>query len=255
MKSKKLINLVIHTLVGTFITLSGYCGYKVYSNCRYESNIKVRQLQQNNINKQVSKNWQYKLNQFKMSCSKEEKLLVLSGTVDITNTFTDKDEIVKYQGDDSRIKFLANKLNELKSKSMTVNTEYRFGYTYNLKDFMRVECYKNGVLNIEISRQYLNLQYLDEEINKTTIDTDTHLFSGKFTAQEQQAIMDVTKVKVWNSVIGNREIQDKAIEGTRESIIDMGKKFGFDKVNVEITDSIGNIDNQEVKINKVKFEK
>lgn len=254
MKSKKLINLVISTLVGTFITLSGYCGYKVYLNCRYENNIKVQQLQQDNTNKQVLKDWQYKLNQFKVSCNKEEKLLVLSGTVDITNTFTDKDEIVKYQGDDSRIRFLANKLNELKSKSMTVNTEYRFGYTYNLRDFMKVSC-DNSMLDIEISKQYLNLQYLDEETNKTTIDTDTHLFSGKFTPQEQQAIMDVTKVKVWNSVISNRDIQDKAIEVARDSITDMGKKFGFDKVNVKVVDSVGNISNQEVKINKIKFEK
>lgn len=109
MKSKKLINLVIPILVGTFITLSGYCGYKVYSNYRYENSIKTQQLQQNNINKQISKDWQYKLNQFKVNCSKEEKLLVLSGTVDITNTFADNDEIVKYQGNNSRIKFLANK--------------------------------------------------------------------------------------------------------------------------------------------------
>lgn len=67
--------------------------------------------------------------------------------------------------------------------------------------------------------------------------------------------MDVTRVKVWNTIIGDKSIQDKAIEGAMDSIMDMGKKFGFDKVNVEVIDSVGNINNQEVKVNKVKFDK
>lgn len=253
MKSKRLFKLIISALITTLITLSGFIGYKHYTNQRYISTVKAQQIQQLETNKEAE-NWKYKLEQFKNSYSKEQKLLVLEGTVNIENTITSEDDIVKYQGNDNTIKFLANKLNDLKTKNMTVNTTYKYGFTYNIKDYMKVSS-NNGELVIEINKQFLNLQYLDEQTDKTTIKVEKHLLSGEFTYQQQQAIMNLTKIKTYNTLISDSDIMDKSIEGTKDIIISMAKKFGFDKVDVRIIDSPDMVSKDEVKINNVTYSK
>ena len=238
----KLFNKLIILLIVILLILIGMVIYKY--------NIKQSNIRK--IDQQVTKakelnDYDFKVQQLKMKFQQTNEMLVLEGTADI-NCIYDNSNVLDIN--DDKLSFLYKKFKELQIRQIDVNTQYDFGFTYNLSNLKINK--QNDKINIILSDSNLNLKYIEANENKTILTDNIHLLANKFTPQEINEIMSITKVKVNNSIQSKSNIREQAMNNTKKDIEKFAKDLGINNVNIEIKIQ-GLVENQDSDITNVKF--
>ena len=238
----KLFNKLIILLIVILLILIGMVIYKY--------NIKQSNIRK--IDQQVTKakelnDYDFKVQQLKMKFQQTDEILVLEGNTDI-NCIYDNSNVLDIN--DDKLSFLYKKFKELQIRQIDVNTQYDFGFTYNLSNLKINK--QNDKINIILSDSNLNLKYIEANENKTILTDNIHLLANKFTPQEINEIMSITKVKVNNSIQSKSNIREQAMNNTKKDIEKFAKDLGINNVNIEIKIQ-GLVENQDSDITNVKF--
>lgn len=182
-----------------------------------------------------------------MKFQQTNELLVLEGTADI-NCIYDNSNVLNIQ--DDKLSFLYKKFKELQIRQIDVNTQYNFGFTYNLSDLQINK--NNNKINIILSDSNLNLKYVEENKNKTVLTDEIHILASNFTPQEVNEVMDITKTKVTNSIQSKSNIREQAMNNTKKNIEKFAKDLDIDDVNIEIKMQ-GIIENNDSDISNIQI--
>lgn len=189
-----------------------------------------------------------KLEKLQTKLQETNELLVLEGTTQINCTY-DNSNVLNTK--DDNLNFLHRKFNELKIREIQVETEYKFGFTYNLDDIQVIK--DNDKIKIMLPDHRLKLKYIEEDKNKTVLTDKINLLASKFTPQEINTIMARTKIGTLNSVQNNTKIIDEAMKNAKKNIEVLAEELGID-VEVEIGLQ-GLIENEDVNIDDIEFNK
>jgi hypothetical protein len=173
-------------------------------------------------------NWQEKIDNFTLKCTKEASLNILKGTASIKFTYIDSDIDAK----DKQMSFLKKKFSEWQSREMIVNSTYKFGYDYDLTYF-NVNDLGNGDISIILYPNALRLTYTEEVKSDTTMETDKGFLAKKFNNNEVLAISNRVQIHVQNTLNRNTKLRDMAMNNTEEVLKELAQEFGFNNVSFE----------------------
>ena len=215
-------------------------------------NYNIKQSNSKQVTQQINKakelnSYDSKVQQLKMKFQQTNELLVLEGTADI-NCIYDNSNVLNIQ--DDKLSFLYKKFKELQIRQIDVNTQYNFGFTYNLSDLQINK--NNNKINIILSDSNLNLKYVEENKNKTVLTDEIHILASNFTPQEVNEVMDITKTKVTNSIQSKSNIREQAMNNTKKNIEKFAKDLDIDDVNIEIKMQ-GIIENNDSDISNIQI--
>lgn len=235
---KKIRNVLVITLM----VIMGFVGVNLLPpNHKIDGfSFRAEALQKQAIN-DVAK-WQNKINELKIQFSKDASINVLQGECGVNVSFTNRDT----EGKGNSLSFLQKRWAEWNSKSLTVNSVYSFGFSYNMADIQVIN-YGSGNIKIKLSQKDLDLKYVEEQTDKTVLESKVGILSKKFTPQEISAVSNRTKIHTVNTLKNKRELRDKATEYLQEIVNDMSKQFGFKDVEIEVHPDYL-LDNNEVNI-------
>lgn len=192
-----------------------------------------------------NKDWSEQINNLQAKLKQDASINVLEGTMSIEKTYKNEDT----EGKGNRLAFLKKKLAELKSRSLYISTEYKFGYAFNLSD-LRIEDLGEGNIRIDLYKNDLNIKYIEELDDERQIKDEYGIFAKDFSANETSTMLELTKVSVQNTINNNGEIRDKAMVYAKSTIENIAKGFGFKKVEVNIVED-NLINNDEVEIKSI----
>lgn len=242
---RKFINKIITILMIILIILVTYIGLSFYNKnkitkAKFSQSPKITQQETND---KVDK-WQSQVQIIKNELQKQNELIVLEGTQEIQKTFSTTDNEIKLQSKSSILKWMANKLNELKTKSITVNTTYKYYFVYDIsKISINTE---DNKINIIINEGDINLKLLSELSDKRII-TDDEGILAKFIPQEVSSVMYSTQIHTYNTLVNDSELYDKAVQNTKDDLMDLINKLGIK--NKDINFQV--IHNNTIKNNEV----
>jgi uncharacterized membrane protein YjgN (DUF898 family) len=240
---KKIRNILIITL----IAITGFFAFKLVTPNVKSQPVAFKQeaVQKQAIN-DVAK-WQNTINQLKAEFKKDASLNVLQGIASINISFTDKDTT----GSGNTLSFLQKKWNEWSSKTLNVSTEYKFGYAFNLSDVQIID-FGEGNIKIKLNQNNLDLKYVEEQTDKTVLDSKVGFFAKNFSVQETQAISNRTKIHVSNTLRSRKDLRDASMKNLQEIITDIGKELGFKNIQIDIQPDFL-LENTEVNIVNVTY--
>lgn len=228
-RSSGLFRKIRNILVITLIAIVGFMAFQVIAPKQTKTAYSIEQhAVQQKANNDIAR-WQNTINQLKAQLNKDASINVLQGQADINITYTNKD----IDGKGNSLGFLQKKFTEWQSKSLTVNSSYKFGFAYDLSEIQVVD-FGSGNIKIKLSQNNLDLKYVEEITDQTTLDAKVGIFSKKFTPQEVQAIKHRNKTMVANTLQNKRELRDKATEYLQEVVSDMSKQYGFKNIEIEV---------------------
>jgi hypothetical protein len=202
-----------------------------------------------NVTQQLTKdkiaNWKQIEEVLKTEIQKQNLLIVLSGQRTIQKTFIDNDKYVADNTNGNPIKFLANKLRQLKTRSITVTATYNFDYAYNMNNLdLQLN---DGKAFVKLYYGDLKLRPIAELSDKTVIQTENGILSKDFTPQETYGVMSLVKKFCFNNLINDNEIHKQALENTKTNIFNNAKHFGISDVQFEIL-GVDTLPNNEVTV-------
>lgn len=203
---RKLINRLILTLSIVLMTTSAYTVRK-YIKLKEQQSIKpviYTKDETNLISKEILIK---KLNN-------ENKMLVLSGDVEVQMTYSNKD----ITDDDVNFKWVKDWLSNANSKDLKISTIYTYEFHYDLKDLDITIV--NNIPNIYLSRNRLSCSVSLEE-NKSIYADRVGLFESQFTPQEVNSLNERTKALVLNKVQNENDLRDKAMSNIQKNIEDL----------------------------------
>lgn len=236
----RLFNTIIFILVLIFIIMI------FLINRSYNKSKQTETLFNQNITQNQTDDYVTKLEKLQTKLQETNELLVLEGTTLINCTY-DNSNVLNTK--DDNLSFLHRKFNELKIKTIQVETEYKFGFTYNLED---IQIDQDGDrIKIVLSDHRLHLKYIEENKDKTILMDKVNLLASKFIPQEINTIMARTKVGALNTIQNNTEIIDKAMISTKKNIEILVEELGVG-VEVEISKQ-GLLENEDVNINQIVY--
>lgn len=216
-------------------------------------NNKNNQVQAQEIKQTVAKveEMKFDLNKLRDEIHKTQQLVVLEGTLVVEPTITDGDWMVD---SDTRtiLTFMKDKFKTLQAKRITINTELKYGFAYNMED---IEIYQEGdTVKIKLNKENLNVKYIETDESKTIIKEETRLLSGKFTKQELVAILARIKNDAHSYLINNAETKDQAYQSTKDYLSQLCRGLGIDNVEFEDSNYTDTIENNSVVVigNEVK---
>jgi len=191
--------------------------------------------------------WNLKVNKLQNSVKAANSLIVLRGTTDISAEFDNKE----FTGAGNTLKWLTTSLSNLKSKSISINTSYKFGYSFPMAEAKIVNI-SPGKIQIVLYQDQLKLEYVEEITANTTLTPDYSVFAASFTPQQTSVIMERVHTYSQNNIINNSKIRLAAIESTKKDLIAEADKYGFKNTEVIINgDNL--LDNDEVIASNIKY--
>jgi hypothetical protein len=243
----RLYRKIRNVLIITLIAITGFLACKLLAPNpkQVQYSFKQEAMQQKTVN-DVAK-WQNTINQLKAQFNKDASLNVLQGIAQINISYSDKDIL----GKNDNINFLQKKWKEWNSKSINVNSSFKFGMAYDLSDIQIVD-FGDGNIKIKLNQNKLDLKYVEEQSEKTILDSEVGFLAKKFTPQETQCVMGRTKTHVSNTVRNKKEIRDTSVNNLKEIVTDISKEFGFKDIQIEIQPDFL-LDNTEVNILNITY--
>lgn len=244
MKRSKIVNIIIAALTALFMIISTnlYISYKTNKVAHAYQQKATQQLVVNNV-----ATWQSKVDKLKIKFNQDASINVLVGETDVSVTFTDRD--VSDKG--NSLGFLQKKFAEWKSKSLNVASTYKFGYSFPLHE-LKITNLDNGNLLITISRNALDLKYVEEVTENTVLTADYSIFAKEFSPQQISAISARTKIHVRNTLQNNKELRDESVESLKKTVETLAKGIGFKNIEFEVKDDFL-LDNSDAKLSNITY--
>ncbi len=234
---KKIIKILV-ILLAALIT---YLGVMTYIN-KKEHVAQAQEVQQTMAKVEQMK---FDLNKLKDEINKTEQLVVLEGVLKVEPTITDGDWMVS---SDTRtiLTFMKDKFKTLQAKRITINTELKYGFAYNMED---IEIFQEGnTVKIKLNKENLNVKYIETDETKTIIKEETRLLSGKFTKQELVAILARIKNDAHNYLMNNAETKDQAYQSIKDYLTKLCRGLGIDKIEFDSYEYMDTIENNEINV-------
>jgi hypothetical protein len=206
---RKLIKLIIKGLALTLI-ITGLFTYRAFKNAESKT------IQQN-INNPINQEQVYKMIDKQELINKlnlENSLNCLSGNVDVEAKYSNED----IPNSDVNFKWVKTKLAEMNSKDITVNSTYKFTFTYGLKD-LPIKVINNTVY-IRISPNRLSLMQCELQ-STNSIKDRVGLLEGKFNPSELSSINKRTRDLAYNRILSDNSLRDKALVSVQNNIKDL----------------------------------
>lgn len=204
----KLIKLIIATLTITLIILSSFT-HGIFNN-------KLSQSKQANVNNQTKQEQAFRVIDKQTVVNKlnlENSLNCLSGESTVQATYSNK----KISDQDVNFKFVKDFLNNSTSKDISVNSTYKFLFSYQLKD-LPVSIH-NNTINIQLSYNRLNLESL--ELIKTDSKERLGILEPQFTPNQIDGIQERVKLEARNTIQSNEDYRYKAMKNAQRDIKDL----------------------------------
>lgn len=124
------------------------------------------------------------LNDLEVKLHNTNKIIAIEGTVeDAKVKFIDSE--IKNRND-IQMNWLSKKLAEMKSRSLTINSTYKFSFTYDLSDLKVINNGQSSTITLYRSR--LNLNKVELNNSKTTMISDLGILSSVFSPNEVNSL-------------------------------------------------------------------
>lgn len=205
----KLIRFIICGLL-VILTITSFHTYNLYQKSKINKQLYIRPQQEQSIkviDKQVIIE---KLN-------KENKIVCLSGTITVQAEFLDK----QISDQDTNFKWFKDKLHELQAKSIKVEVEVQFDFTYDLTN-LPISIH-NNTITISVSPNRLSLNKCQIVENKSIYNEQLGILSKQFTPQQMNSINLRIKQLAKNKILSDEDMRTKALENVKSNIIDLIK--------------------------------
>lgn len=183
----KIVKVIISCLVTSFIILSTITGSLLYKNTHKNINQAT-----NNKSQQEQTIRVIDKSVIQQALSNENKLVVLSGTVQTQATFSNE----RISNNDYNLKWIKEKWNKMTSKDLKVDSTYNYEFTYDLNN-LPISIH-NNTINITIIKGNLNLTKC--ELNTINTEDRVGCFESKFSPWEINSINDRVKGISVNSI-------------------------------------------------------
>jgi hypothetical protein len=122
--------------------------------------------------------------------------------------------------------------NFFSSRRLDINLEYTYGISYD-SDLITVE-YIDNIWVIRLSKQCLNVKYV--ELVDANMPTTKSLFAKQYKPSETASILKIARTDVYNYIIHNDDIRDRAYDALTEMIRNDLGKFNIMDVRFENVD-------------------
>jgi hypothetical protein len=162
--------------------------------------------------------------------NKENKLVCLSGTTTVEAEFTNEN----VSNDDVAFKWIKDSLNKLNSKSVKVQAEVAFDFTYDLSNLPVT--INNNTVTITISPNRLSLNKCQFIENKNIYNENIGLLSKRFSAQEINSINGRVKELARNKVLSMEDMRYKGLENVKSDIYALIKPLLPQNTNLVFSD-------------------
>jgi hypothetical protein len=143
----------------------------------------------------------------------ENSLNCLSGEAQVQATYSNK----KISDQDVNMRYLKDWFNNSTSKDISVNSTYKFLFSYQLKD-LPISIY-NNTINIQLSYNRLSLQSL--ELTNTDSKERLGWLEPQFTPNQIAGIQERVKQEARNTIQSNEDYRYKAMENIQGDIKDL----------------------------------
>lgn len=141
------------------------------------------------------------------------KLVVYKGKANYSNTF-----------DESKF---------LRPKKISVNLQYKFGISMDLKNIVVSEFIEDVVV-LKIHKDQLEIEYVELDEESIEVSEEVKLLAKEYTKEDLNKILTIGKSATLGRIQGNKDIHDKAIESLKNNVQEMVMQLGYRKVIVEV---------------------
>jgi hypothetical protein len=241
--SKKFGNLIIFILVVLLTSIA----YDVIKANKGKSIPTVAKVSVKAKDKTKIELWNEKVDKFMTEIKNTNKLLVLEGTTDVSANFDTNEPT----NESNLLKWCKAKLANLDAKVLTVETKYKFGYSYDLSKIV-IEKLKNNKIKITVYQSQLLLEYLQEIQGQQIIKSEKGIFATQFTPQQVVALTDRVNTYTHNNIINNKGIRLQAIESTKANILSIAAMFDFKDIEVELVGD-GLLESDTSQLNNIDY--
>lgn len=228
-KKRKRQKIIVCIISATILLGIGYSSLRQV--------FKPKIIQPNNVVKQQQAadqnvaNLYVQSQELKSTMQKENATVVLSGTKQVSYTFSNQQGELNSKG--NPVGFLKKTLDSLTVKKITYGTEYSYMSVYDNKNIeTRVEGDK---LYITIFERALSIKGISENKEKTVIKTDIGILNKNFTPWETNSISKYVSIECYNSLINSESIRKESIENTRQNVIDMCRKLNIKNFQINVS--------------------
>jgi hypothetical protein len=222
MKSK----LVKFIICGLLITLSIL---SVFTNNLYNKNKTIQQ----NLHNQVKQEQTFRVIDKSViidTLNKQNKLVCLDGNTTVEATFSNEN----VSSDDVNFKWIKDKINKMQSKSVKVQADVSFDFTYNLNSLP--VSITNNTVTITISPNRLSLNKCQIVENNSIYNEEIGLLSKSFSPQEVNSINQRVKLLASNQILSQEKIRYDCLENVKSDIYSLVKPLVGNNVNIVFSD-------------------
>lgn len=216
MKGKTIGNIIIVVLGGVLITSIAFTINKFKSN----DNTAVI----TGTTKELKGIDEQALNDLEVKLHNTNKIVAIEGVVEDAKVKFIDSEIKR--SNDTQMNWLSKKLAEMKSRSLTINSTYKFSFTYDLSELKVIN--NDGKAIIHLHRNRLNLNSVELDNSKTSMSSDLGILSSVFSPNEVNSLQQRSKAYVSNTIRANRTIRDKAMINVRDNITNLCNELNLD---------------------------
>jgi hypothetical protein len=221
----KIVKLIISSLLITLSILS------IFTYKSYERNKQAKI--QHNINNQVKQEQTFKVIDKSViinELNKQNKLVCLDGNTTVEAEFTNEN----ISSQDVNFKWIKDKISKMQSKSVKVQAEISFDFTYDLSN-LPVSIHNNTV-TITITPNRLSLNKCQIIENNSIYNEEIGLLSKSFSAQEVNTINGRVKAFASNKILSQEKIRYDCLENVKSNIYDLVKPLLGNSINLVFSD-------------------
>lgn len=172
--------------------------------------------------------WRMKAEVIKDALNKKSEFVALEGTREIRCEYPITKNEVQWNTKSNIIGFLKDRLNELKTKTLIIQTTYMYQFVYDLKDLnMQIDGNK---VYIKLQQSNVKVKMPAEDDTKRIMYGETNILSGSFTPYEISQLMKTTTIHTYNQLIHENEYYYKAMESTKEWLEKFLKELGLNLI-------------------------
>jgi hypothetical protein len=235
----RIVKIIITGLTITLLILSSFT-YGIYKNKSLHST-------STNLNNQTKQEQAFRVIDKETIVNKlnlEDKLECLSGNVQVQAKYTNN----TISDEDVNFKWLKSILKDSTSKNLTVNSTYKFLFSYNLKD-LPIQIH-NSTINIQLSYNRLSLESI--ELLNTDSKERVGILESQFTPSEVNSINERVKLEARNTIQSKDEYKQQAMKNIQEDIKTLLQSVISKETNIhfDIIESSNTVEQDDVQLMK-----
>jgi hypothetical protein len=235
----RIVKIIITGLTITLLILSSFT-YSIYKNKSLHSN-------QATLNNQTKQEQTFRVIGKETVVNKlnlENKLECLSGNVQVQAKYTNN----TISDEDVNFKWLKSILKDSTSKDLTVNSSYKFLFSYNLMD-LPIQIH-NSTINIQLSYNRLSLESI--ELLNTDSKERVGILESQFTPSEVNSINERVKLEARNTIQSKDEYKQQAMKNIQEDIKTLLQSVISKETNIhfDIIESSNTVEQNDVQLMK-----